>query len=120
VQECEARIAMEQALTDPALKGRLGGDLADRAQALLDERQRDVWKGLGLYDAVMAAQQGGMVNGMRTYAGLGAFKDRKKYQSVAGHYWSVDGHKWFVTSGWQDRTEKLFALAGEVAKKLGR
>ena len=118
VQECEARIAIEKALTDPALKSRLGGDLAERAQALLDERQRDVWKGLGLYDAVMAAQKGGMVNGMRTYTGL--FRDRGKYQSVAGHYWSVDGHKWFVTSGWQDRTEKLFALAGEVAKRLGR
>lgn len=118
VQECEARIAMEQALTDPALKSRLGSDLAERAQALLDERQRDVWKGLGLYDAFMASQQGGMVNGMRTYIGL--FTDRKKYQSVAGHYWTVDGHKWFVTSGWQDRTERLFALAGEVGKKLGR
>jgi hypothetical protein len=116
VQECEARIAIEQALTDPALKSRLGSDLAERAQALLDERQRDVWKGLGLYDAVMAAQQGGMVNGMRTYAGL--FSDRKKYQTVAGHYWSVDGHKWFVTSGWQKRSADLFSLAGEVARAL--
>jgi len=120
VQECEARIAVEQALTDPALKDRLGSDLAERAQALLDERLRDVWKGLGLYDAVITAQQNGMVDGMRTYIALGALKDRQKYRSCAGHYWTVDGHKWFVTSGWQDRTEKLFALAGEVEKKLGR
>lgn len=119
VQECEARIGIEQALTDPALKSRLPGDLAERAQALLDERQRDVWKGLGLYDAVMESQQDGVVNGMRAYTGLGALKDRRKYQSVAGHYWTVDGHKWFVTSGWQDRTEKLFALAGEVTRALG-
>ena len=118
VQECEARIAIEQALTDPALRSRLGDDLAERAQALLDERQRGVWKGLGLYDAVMAARQDGMVTGMRGYTGM--FSDRRKYPSVAGHYWTADGHAWFVTSGWQDRTEKLFALAGEVEKKLGR
>ena len=117
MQECEARIAIERALTDPALKSRLGDDLAGRAQALLDERQRDVWKGLGLYDVVMESQQNGMVNGMRTYIGVAAFKDRKKYQGAAGHYWSVDGHKWFVASGWQERSERLFTLAGEVEKK---
>ncbi|HOI55954.1 MAG TPA: hypothetical protein PLP01_11945, partial [Phycisphaerae bacterium] len=118
VQECEARIAIEQALTDASLKRRLGSDLAGRAQALLDERQRSLWKGLGVYDAAMESQ--GVITGMRAYSGLAAFRDRKKYPSVAGHYWSADGHTWFIASGWQDRTEKLFALAGEVAKKLGR
>jgi hypothetical protein len=116
VQECEARIAIERVLTEPALRSRLGGDLAKRAQALLDERQTAVWKGLGLYDALMTVQQDGMVNGMRAYSGLGAFGDRKKFQSCAGHYWSVDGHQWFIASAWQERTEKLFALAGEVSR----
>jgi hypothetical protein len=119
VQECQARIAIEQVLTDPTLKSRLGDDLAGRAQALLDERQGDIWKGLGMADVFSAAEQDGMVNGMRSYAGLGALRaDRRKYKVAAGHYWTVDGHKWFVTSGWQDKTRKLFALAGEVEKKL--
>ena len=119
VQECEARIAIEQVLSEPALRAKLAGDLAQRAQALLDERQTDIWKGLGIYDVIAPSEQDGMVNGMRTYIGVEAFKDRKKYQSAAGHYWSVDGHKWFVASGWQDRTEKLFALAGEVTRAAG-
>ena len=27
------------------------------------------------------------------------------------------GHYWYAGSGWQDRTQKLYDLAGEVAKK---
>ncbi len=38
IQEAEARIFIEKALTDPALKARLGADLAKRCQDLLDER----------------------------------------------------------------------------------
>ena len=40
VQECEARIVLEKALSDPAMKAKVGGDLAGRCQALLDERMR--------------------------------------------------------------------------------
>jgi hypothetical protein len=29
-----------------------------------------------------------------------------------------EGLPWFVSSGWSGRTEELFALAAEVAKKL--
>jgi hypothetical protein len=29
------------------------------------------------------------------------------------------GHAWFLTSGWQERSEKLYSLAGEVERKLG-
>jgi len=39
-QVAEARIFIERALTDPAKKAKLGGDLAARCQALLDERVR--------------------------------------------------------------------------------
>jgi len=38
LQECEARIFIEDALTARDLKSRLGAELAGRAQALLDER----------------------------------------------------------------------------------
>jgi len=40
VQECEARIFIERALTDPAARKRLGEPLARRCQDILDERVR--------------------------------------------------------------------------------
>jgi len=40
LQEVEARIFLEKALTDPAKKAKLGEDLAERAQELLDTRLR--------------------------------------------------------------------------------
>ena len=43
VQECEARIAIETALTDETLKGKLGDELATKCQALLDDR---IWEEL--------------------------------------------------------------------------
>ena len=30
----------------------------------------------------------------------------------------ITGHTWLVGSGWQGRSEQLFALAGEVERKL--
>jgi len=38
IQETEARIFIEKALSDPARKARLGADLAERCQRVLDER----------------------------------------------------------------------------------
>ena len=40
LQEAEARIFLEKALTDPAARQRLGEGLAVRCQELLDERAR--------------------------------------------------------------------------------
>jgi hypothetical protein len=39
-QQAEARIFIERALTDPAKRAKLGEELADRAQKLLDDRIR--------------------------------------------------------------------------------
>ncbi len=75
-QECEARIAIEKVLTDPALKARLDPNLAGRCQELLDER----------------------LEAMR----IGGF----------------NGWPWFVASGWQERNERLFEAAGEVARAV--
>jgi hypothetical protein len=36
----------------------------------------------------------------------------------AGYFAGVTGYKWFLGSGWQERSEKLYTLAGEVARKL--
>ena len=49
-QEIEARIFIEKALADPAQRARLGGELAGRAQRLLDDRTRLVQSALRVRD----------------------------------------------------------------------
>jgi len=104
VQECEARIAIESALTDEAAKARLGNDLAGRAQEILDQRQRCLWKSRGADESDF---QTGLIIRYREFYG----EYNKKWDKQAGN-------AWFVTSGWPQRAGELFAAAGEVAKKL--
>ena len=44
------------------------------------------------------------------------------YVTIGYTYWHRSpgpvGHQWFIGSGWQARSEKLYSLAGEVARKL--
>jgi hypothetical protein len=99
VQECEARIAIEAALTDERLKATLGPDLAKRCQQLLDDR---VWQELKAFSDLQLTG--------RTYA-------------TSSNNWGygcggVAGHYWYVSSGWQDRTQTLYDLAAEVTKKI--
>jgi hypothetical protein len=47
LQEVEARIFIERALLDPAKRAKLGDDLADRCQAILDERVRNFIRAIG-------------------------------------------------------------------------
>jgi hypothetical protein len=96
VQECEARIAIEQVLTDEALKAKIGPELAQKSQAVLDDRLREMWRA----DSDMELTGG-------RYVSRG---DDFFYGGVAGQYW-------FIGSGWQDRTQSFFELAGEVARK---
>ena len=35
------------------------------------------------------------------------------------HSWA-EGESWFISSDWRQRTELLFSLAAEVARKMGR
>jgi hypothetical protein len=97
IQECEARIAIEMALSDEPLKAKLGDDLARRCQAALDERVD--WLKVAL-------------SGMGLEARLSMSEDR-----AAG---TVAAQTWYAGSRWQDRTEKLYTLAGEVTRKLGQ
>ena len=101
IQECEARIAVERALTDDALKSKLGAELAKRAQDHLDQRLVSIWKGIGVSDADL--QKHGLV---KTY--------RSWYYDIAKRADPKAGAKWYVESGWQERAGKLFDLAGEV------
>ncbi len=75
IQEVEARVFIERALTDEAKKARLGDELAAECRKALDERIR------------MCLHAGG------------------------------EGMPWFISSDWSKRTETLFRLASEVAKR---
>ncbi|HUV39828.1 MAG TPA: glycoside hydrolase domain-containing protein [Planctomycetota bacterium] len=105
VQECEARIFIERALVDETLRAKLGDDLAKRCQETLDERTRAMIRGIS------SLQLTGYWRQLAPLATHGS-----------GGWWNVPGiagNTWFVASGWQDRTLRLFALAGEVADRLG-
>jgi hypothetical protein len=97
VQECEARIFIEGALTDEGLRSKLGQDLAALCQEVLDERTVCVQRGVANLD-------------VNCY----------QYYTPWNWMWQdgVAGHAWFQSSGWQERSAKLYTLAAEVARKL--
>ncbi|HUV39034.1 MAG TPA: hypothetical protein VMY39_05440, partial [Planctomycetota bacterium] len=101
VQECEARIFIERALTDATLRTKLGPDLARRAQELLDDRITFMMMGMSDLD-IDSNTGGAATNGVSSW----------------WNHAGVEGHKWFVASGWRERTRRLFATAGEVARRL--
>ena len=100
-QECEARIFIEQALLNEVTRAALGDDLAQRAQHLLDQRQRTLWQARGIDDEEYA-KHGTLTNLSRTLK-----TDEAK------------GNAWYVDSDWQAQSEKLYAMAAELAAKLG-
>jgi len=97
VQECEARIFIEQALTDDALRTKLGDPLAERCQKLLDERVLYMFKGVSNHRLADVRHE---------FAPAWRFR-----------VWP-EGHFWFVGSGHQERSRQLFLLAAEVDDKL--
>jgi hypothetical protein len=126
LQECEARIVMEEALLDPAKKAALGDDLAKRCQDALDEHHRAMWKTVW-DDEEILKQFGSLGDGRNPREGLWlAFKKIRKdlpdFFSGEGRKLlqeaSARGQTWFA-QGWQEREKKLFQLAGEVSAKLG-
>jgi hypothetical protein len=78
IQEVEARVFIEKALTGDDTRNLLGEDLARRCRQALDKRIR------------MCLHSEG------------------------------EGLPWFISSDWARRTEELFELAAEVAKKIDR
>ena len=92
IQDCEARTQIERALTDPALKAKLGADLAKRCEDALAERTKCLWE----YVAPNTADD--------------SWRGRA----------SPEGQAWFLASQWPDRARKLYNLAGEVAAKVGQ
>jgi hypothetical protein len=102
VQQCEARIAIEQALADPALRARLGEDLARRCEEHLRTRSMLLRLTLGNLQLYSRFADRGPKNWM-VRSGISALS-------------SVSGHNFFLSSGYQERTAELFALAGEVTR----
>jgi len=100
IQECEARIFIERALTDQELKAKLGADLLRRCEEAFEERYLYMWTGLSNLR-------------LRGWYGYAPQWDSWRW------FPPVAGHHFFVGSAWQQRTEKLFALAVEVAKATG-
>ena len=100
VQECEARIFIESALLDEKLKAKLGADLAKRCQDELDDRMR-----------VM----------LRATSTLKCGGGKRRSATSPQTWWNtpgIAGHAWYVGSAWQDRSKRLYSLAGEVAEKI--
>ena len=98
LQECEARICIERALTDKALRETLGDELASRAKETLDERLLYMWKE---FSNLSLSGHGYQRATFTPWRGIGSA-----------------GHAWFLNTAWQQRSEKLYLLAGEVEKKL--
>ena len=99
IEHSEARILLEGALLDKDLRARLGEDLAARCQQALDERHGAMAKGMASLQMDDPAD-----NRITTWRGGS----------------EIAGCMWFVGSGWQERSEKLFSLAAEVAKAIGK
>ena len=127
VQECEARIAIERALLDPAQRKRLGDPLARQCEKLLNERQRAMWRtiwsdeaDLNSLDVARArypieALWQTLVKAGKKLPGYWDGKARKLRRDEA-----AKGHAWFAASAWRQRNAELFALAGEVARASDR
>ncbi len=97
VEECEARISIEQALNE----GKLSPELAAKCRELIAERNRAVVMGLSPHKAE-------------------GFLSAASYQRI--HDWQDlgnVGYYWYLTSGWQARSGQLYDLAAEVSAKTG-
>jgi hypothetical protein len=99
IEHCEARILLEGALLDKDLRARLGEGLAQRCQQALEERYAAMGKGLASLQMDDPAD-----NRITSWRGGS----------------EIAGHMWFVGSPWQERSERLFSLAAEVAKAIGK
>ena len=124
MQECEARIFLEDALLDSGKKAKLGADLAKRCQEALDEHHRAMWKTVwnNDEDLKLIGQVGDARNPVEAIITALIKAGKKiKYGGEATIPVQVEeakkGQEWFAL-GWQDRERKLFALAGEVEVKV--
>ena len=103
LQECEARIFIEKALTDSAKRAKLTDALANRVQQLLDDRWRSIRK------AVCTLRAQGSWSHISPYLPKGWHRRNP-----------VIGNDWFASTDWQSETEKLYEAAAQVEQLLKR
>ena len=125
-QVCEARIFLEDALLDADKKTRIGAELATRCQTALDDHHRAMWmtvwgdeddlKRVGVANAMRNPTEALLDGLRRSDKAMPAFQSAQEHALVREEV--AKGTKQFVV-GWQAREKQLFALAGEVARKLG-
>ncbi len=125
VQECEARILIESALLDAKQKRRLRPVLAKRAQAVLDEHQRAMWRSIWANQRHLKIM--GPISGRNTHEAI--WNGLKKAGIKLPGFWDANARRmrseeirkgidWFVGSGWKQRNKKLYAVAAEVQQRL--
>ena len=106
LQETEARIVIDKALKDPALKQKLGKPLAGKCEALIVERSRITLPLLENQSTV----------------GFCSSKRAAVYSWEYGFHYVGDAltlySQWYPASGWQDTALKTYELAAQVAEKL--
>ena len=101
LQECEARIFLEKALTDRDLRAKLDDQLAELCQTTLDERTRTIRRG------------------MSTYAESGSYVQHALWADGWAFVPALVGNAWYTgCADWQGSSEKLYLLAGLVADNL--
>ncbi len=99
LQETEARIFLEDALTDPQKRAKLGKAFAEQCQALLDDRTRNVFRAINTLKA----------------------KEKDSFCYDGDSWWNnppIIGSFWFVSTQWQAETITLYEMAAKVAEKL--
>ena len=129
IQECEARILIESVLTDAVKIKKIDAGLATRAQALLDDRQRAIWRSIWTNQEQLSMLDTLGIHGnarneheaiWQALAAKGVklpdFWDGKARQMRSDEY--RKGELWFVQSGWQKRNSDLFAFAAQVQKQF--
>jgi hypothetical protein len=106
LQETEARIFLESVLTDPVQAKKLPAPLAAKAQEVLNGRLR------ALKPDVEQQTTAGFLNNPRPL--LDGFGFNGLYTPL----FSAIFQQQYMASGWQERSGKLFDVAGEVATAL--
>ncbi|NLF30774.1 MAG: DUF4091 domain-containing protein [Planctomycetes bacterium] len=125
VQECEARILIEDALADAAAAQRLGPDLAARARTVLDAHHRALWRSIWTNDEQLDLL--GSISGRSPHEAIWAGLTKAGVEMPG--FWDAEarqmradedrkGLDWFIGSGWQQRNSDLFDVAAQVQRRL--
>ncbi|KPJ52501.1 MAG: hypothetical protein AMS16_06310 [Planctomycetes bacterium DG_58] len=104
LQECEARIFIERALTDDVLRKKLSDGLVRRCDVLLADRTRGVMMSFENHCAC------GFCRPTWAWSGWQRWFNQRAY---------VTGYVSYIGSGWQKRSAELFDTAAEVARAVG-